>query len=78
MTVMYLEVTHFGTQELIGFKGKERIVLSQSISVSPNTFEIHPLDQQCLESSRGGRGDEKPTGYEIIKTRGPQQKDSIQ
>lgn len=31
------------------------VVVPQSISTSPNTAEIHPLDQQYLESYRGGR-----------------------
>lgn len=53
--VMYLEVTRFGRQELIDSKGKEKVVVPQSISTSPNTAEIHPLDQQYLESYRGGR-----------------------
>lgn len=53
--VMDLEVTRFGRQELIDSKGKEKVVVPQSLSTSPNTAEIHPLDQQYLESYRGGR-----------------------
>lgn len=53
--VMYLEVTRFSRQELIDSKGKEKMVVRQPISTSPNTAEIHPLDQQYLESYRGGR-----------------------